>query len=328
MVLSHLTPNYCAHDLTYRGLCTSCGQDIADICKRAPSKYESASTEQLGISLDWIAPGVCGLQANNRDIMLEIFKQDYKAMRRSGKLRLVLDMDETMLHSIKTPLNGQNIIPPNGHNRFSFCTSQSSAFTVFLRPHLFDFLQNVGKLYEIYIYTNGTDRYAKTIYQHLQALNPSCNIQAIFTKAVRGRTTAKKQLHKMLCKRSMSLIVDDKPEVWCEEDSSNIIPITPFRCQIDDFVNSQSNVYMDEELLSLQDYLIRLHGKYIKMLKWNKQVDVRDVLKQYSTQCMDNVTDDDSDMEGDDEMYESDVSDDEDEEDEDEDDDENDCNNN
>jgi len=321
MVLSHLSPNYCAHDLTYRGLCTSCGQDIADISRRLPSQYESAPAEQLGISLDWIAPGVCGLQANNRDIMLQLFKQDYKAMRRNGKLRLVLDMDETMLHSIKTPLNGQQTLPPNGPDRFSFCTSENSAFTVFLRPHLFEFLQRVGKFYEIYIYTNGTDRYAKTIYHHLQALNPCCNIQAIFTKSVRGKTTAKKQLHKMLCKRSMSLIVDDKPEVWCQEDSDNIIPIAPFRCQIDDFMNPMSSAYTDDQLLLLQEYLVKLHGRYIKMLKWDKQVDVRSVLKQYSLQCMENETDDEN---SDEEMYSSDESDDED----DENDDDDDCNNN
>jgi len=295
-----------AHDLTYRGLCASCGVDTEALSniKKPVSQFQTP-TDKLSLSLDWIVPGVCGLQANTSQIVQQIFKQDYTSMLQNGKLRLVLDMDETLLHSIKTQITHPQIlssIPPDTFTRFSFSLSQNSVFTVFLRPHLGQFLQRVSKHYEIYIYTNGTDRYAKTIYHYLQRIYPSCNIQAIFTKAAHVRTTGKKQLHKMLCKRSMSLIVDDRPEVWCDNDSENIIPISPFTCQIDDFVNPHSSVYEDQELLSLGEYLVRLHGRYMKSLKYRNKIDVRDVLKSFTREEMEQEDEDcESDMEDDDE---------------------------
>jgi len=267
-------------------------------------------------------PGFCGLQANSSKIVQQIFKQDYQSMRQNGKLRLVLDMDETLLHSVKTNIQDpQNLscIPTDTSSIFSFSLSQNSVFTVFLRPHLGEFLKQVSKHYEIYIYTNGTDGYAKTIYHHLQKIYPSCTIQAIFTKSVHTRTNTKKQLHKMLCKRSMSLIVDDRPEVWCDEDMENIIPIVPFKCNISDLMNASSSVYLDQELVSLQDYLIKLHQQYIKSLRYNRgNVDIRQVLKQNTREDMEQDYDSDSDDEDMNDDYESDESDESEEDEEDE----------
>jgi hypothetical protein len=307
-----------AHDLTYRGLCASCGVDTDSVITRK----NIASVEQLSLSLDWIVPGFCGLQANSSNIIQQIFKQDYTSMLEKGKLRLVLDMDETFLHSVKTQIvDPQSLasIPQDSLNNFSFSLSQNSVFTVFLRPHLGEFLTNVSKHFEIYIYTNGTDGYAKTIYHQLQRIYPSCNIQAIFTKSARARVTAKKQLHKMLCKRTMSLIVDDRPDVWCDEDAENIIPIKPFKCNLTDLMNYESAVYNDQELVSLQNYLIKLHEKYITLAAYRK-VDVRQVLKQYTKEefeeeDLSDMDSDDDDMNDD---YESDASDEEEDDDEDE----------
>jgi TFIIF-interacting CTD phosphatase-like protein len=307
---------FIAHDLTYRGLCASCGVDT-EVVMNQLRKHNNATqyshADQLSLNLDWIVPGFCGLQANSSHIVQQIFKQDYQSMLQNGKLRLVLDMDETLLHSVKTPIDGPqslNSIPYDSQSWFSFSLSQNSAFTVFLRPQLGEFLTRVSKHYEIYIYTNGTDGYAKTIYHHLQRIFPSCNIQAIFTKSVHARTTGKKQLHKMLCKRSMSLIVDDRPDVWCDNDSENIIPISPFKCNINDYMNPNSSIYLDQELPLLGEYLVKLHERYIKALKLKNKVDVRQVLKQFSREEMEDdyydsdMEDDDQDMNDNDESEE------------------------
>jgi len=113
----------------------------------------------------------------------------------------------------------------------------------------------------------------------------------------------------------MSLIVDDRPDVWCDNDSENIIPISPFRCRIGDFVNPQSSVYTDQELPSLAEYLVKLHGRYMKSLKYKNRVDVRQVLKSFSREEMEYESDMDEDDRMDEYDEESDESDDEEDED-------------
>lgn len=235
----------CNHQLTFRGLCCNCGFDTTTI----PEKVDK-------IKLDFLCPGV---KANNKQFVLEkIFKQDHKMMLQNKKLRLVIDLDETLIHSkeISKVNEKQNNVDTMD---FEYCSeTQSITFTshrnpiaqpesfldcsmdddfddddenvhvfkvgntkfkTYFRPYVMEFLSEISRYYELYVYTNGTTRYAKTVLdilcKKMSEKGLELNIAAILARSKRKEKVSKR-LHKMLCKRSFSLIIDDQPGAWCQ----------------------------------------------------------------------------------------------------------------
>lgn len=74
-------------------------------------------------------------------------------------LTVVLDMDETLMHTITSPVGTRSGIP---------------ADTILLRPHVHMFLARVCARYEVVLFTAGTEPYATTV---MLVLDPSHQIK-------------------------------------------------------------------------------------------------------------------------------------------------------
>lgn len=334
--LKRKTPTkQCIHEITYKSLCCQCGENVKNSPVRQSSSNgggaEDGSNSRISVSLDWMMCGsainsggdaseLSGLVVNHMGFLKSIYESDVQSILRCRKLRLVLDLDETLIHSVairsteqekkfseyQQQLRSQHVLrgtepqyyyytPSNYHNRSSgvsngnvggatntkaythqsggndeknssSCCSASDSqflnwehfqqqkkreklsqivcveqleqdcftfvlgtrrFVIFVRPYLYQFLAEMSKCYDMYIYTNGTERYASVIHQHLATLFRTNYIQALFTRRS-SREREMKRLVKVLCKRSVSVILDDRSDVWIDGDRENIVKIDPY----------------------------------------------------------------------------------------------------
>jgi TFIIF-interacting CTD phosphatase-like protein len=144
-----------------------------------------------------------------------------------------------------------------------------SRFLVYLRPGVEQFLSEASKNFELYLYTHGTTKYCgEVLYilkKRMDELNLPFNLQAIHSRNTQKRI--KKNLKKMYCKRSISIIIDDNPDAWCMEDQESILTVTPFKGESE-----------DKELIYLCSYLNSIHEVFFK--NSYKHGDVRNILLQ------------------------------------------------
>lgn len=87
----------------------------------------------------------------------------------SQKKTLVLDLDETLVHSSFTQINKPDITL-----NVDIESSKCSIY-VLKRPHLEEFLEGVSKLYEIVIYTASLAKYANPL---IDILDPNKHIKS------------------------------------------------------------------------------------------------------------------------------------------------------
>jgi TFIIF-interacting CTD phosphatase-like protein len=331
MLLSSSHHQSCLHQLTYNDLCVQCGFNTFSLNKN-----------DLRVPLDWLTPGHSGFVATDLNTIKDIYHKDFANMLKNRKLRLVLDLDETLIHTVKLEqqqhidkfnqyrqlinngtrptsiysyrlsLNQNSPIINFEHSKyqkwmqtvhveqlnpdcFTFSLN-TKVFVVFLRPHLQQFLNQMANIFDIYMYTNGTERYANVIHQHLTTLFQNRNyIQAMFSRKSK-HIREKKNLFRMLCKRSVSIIVDDRSDVWDDKDRDNIINVTPYKYEgflgeipsVEDeaMIDPEEDNDDDQELLYLADHLKVIHSEYFLLYKSKKnQTDVRTILQVISSKC-------------------------------------------
>ena len=106
-------------------------------------------------------------------MLSKVFWEEYENMKKNmhleKKLWLFLDLDHTLLHAHATKYE------PSWGNKSFFCISEKEqiyilrtgkSFTYYalkFRPGLKEFLINLSKIYQLYIYTAGTYDYAHAI---------------------------------------------------------------------------------------------------------------------------------------------------------------------
>jgi len=165
---------------------------------------------------------------------------------------LVLDLDETLLHTIHVNNNDINKISQLSikKNLLVQFTSERTHMFVFYRPYLFDFLTNMQKKYNLFVYTNGTKSYADTI---LSALKCRMNHQFIRKCYSRNGNILLKYLDNVKeIDPNRTIIIDDSPIVW-PNDSENVVQIYRF------FGPENDEEYLeDDHLLKLSELLINI----------------------------------------------------------------------
>ena len=110
---------------------------------------------------------------------------------------------------------------------FFFISGLDQQHVVKLRPGLTEFLTELSALYDLFIYTHGTRLYAEEI---VKIIDPD---ETYFKNRVVARTDTPDMLHKSLkllfpsCDDSMILVLDDRIDVW-KENEANVFLIEPY----------------------------------------------------------------------------------------------------
>ncbi|CEG48676.1 TFIIF-interacting CTD phosphatases, including NLI-interacting factor [Plasmopara halstedii] len=142
------------------------------------------------------------------------------------KLSLVLDLDHTLLHAVRVDDVTEKIIQSDDIY-FFFIPGLAQQHVVKLRPGLADFLTNLSALYDLFIYTHGTRLYAEQI---VKIIDPH---ETYFKNRIVARTDIPDMPHKSLkllfpsCNDSMILVLDDRIDVW-KENEGNVFLIEPY----------------------------------------------------------------------------------------------------
>ncbi|KAG7385700.1 RNA polymerase II [Phytophthora pseudosyringae] len=189
------------------------------------------------------------------------------------KLSLVLDLDHTLLHAVRVDdVVGE--IAKSDDIYFFFIPGLAQQHVVKLRPGLTEFLTDLSALYDLFIYTHGTRLYAEQI---VKIIDPE---ETFFKNRIVARTDTPDMLHKSLkllfpsCDDSMILVLDDRIDVW-KENEGNVFLIEPyhyFKCTseinnasgrgVAGMEDSEAEASEDSHLAQSTTVLKHVHGAF------------------------------------------------------------------
>ncbi|KAI3867230.1 hypothetical protein MKW98_001664 [Papaver atlanticum] len=233
-------------------------------------------------------------QKENRRLLLRnklcgiIFR---RSLLRRQKLCLVLDLDHTLLHSVKisdVSLDEQDYL--NGKSGLITCMKTVGRHSLYnhkgrytrLRPYVRDFLEQVCGKFELYVYTMGERWYAEEVVRLIDPKSVYFNNKVISKDDSTDRN--RKNLDVVLgANASNTVIIDDTESVW-KEHKDNMICINKFN-----YFSSRNggghrlnmdNDELDEDngaLKRILEVLQRVHEKFFE--EFPAKTDVRPVLK-------------------------------------------------
>jgi len=178
------------------------------------------------------------------------------------KLNLVLDLDQTLIHTDITPMRMMKNNIDYSHLLVQF-QDGAQVYTVYFRPYVFEFIKNMSEHYNLYVYTNGTKQYCSIVVNMLVTLlnfNPFVKIQH------RETESTIKYLTKLDIQMHNTIIIDDLPTIW-DHGVQNIFAIKRFFGKIEEPEN---------ELNILEKKLINI----IKAHEQNEHIDIPKLVQQ------------------------------------------------
>jgi len=243
-VLLTLAP--CNHSVVLATICSLCGEQLSESQLENYKKIEHGNQELLV----------------REELAVNMGTKERERLFRQRKLSLVLDLDHTLFHATPDALVDSFLEEYKYHNgkecedilRFFLDKHRSHAHFVKLRPHLFEFLEEASKLFELHIVTHGTKLYAKAMSKIIDPTKKyfanriiareDCEKEEIkvgakcFTEMnwetgeyQRTQSTTNKWMKKIshLFPQGVHtvLIIDDTVEVWREE-YDNVLQIKPY----------------------------------------------------------------------------------------------------
>ncbi|GBE62721.1 RNA polymerase II subunit A C-terminal domain phosphatase, putative [Babesia ovata] len=264
VVLGTIESTQCEHSVVIHGLCVTCCQVIDDASSKR--RHEAASgnaKRQSPGDRESEAPEmvVPGFITNNNAVLVdakvsnEMELMELLRLLRKKKLCLVLDLDNTLIHSSCTKPPDDMDIPfidmysrSDGYKlhfdseadnmRYEAELESSILIThtlneldgrffvnyYKLRPGVYEFLRNASEKYELYLFTMGTRTHAQAA---LKILDPK---GLLFGSRVFSRSETNNSF-KSLCRifpnyRNHLLILDDSEHIWM--NSPGLIKVYPY----------------------------------------------------------------------------------------------------
>ena len=158
---------------------------------------------------------------------------------------LVLDLDETLVHSVITSIPSKvNELLTYPNLLIHYIINDTDHMFIFYRPYLLSFLTEMNKYFNIYVFTNGTKIYAQSIITMINNIASEPCISKLYTRSniypyykyisdIDGLSPLN------------SIIIDDCINIW-KNDSKNVINIKKFLGPDD------ARYMLDKELKSLK----------------------------------------------------------------------------
>lgn len=163
------------------------------------------------------------------------------------KFTLVLDLDETLVHSIvTTDVKKINNLKNMNNLLLHYLTDENHIF-VFYRPYMLYFLQEMSKYFNICVFTNGIKSYADIIVTMINTITSCTYISRWYSR------TGEYPFYKYISlidhvNTSDVLIIDDNNEIW-KDDYKNVIKIRQF------YGPEDENYILDNDLFNLTEII-------------------------------------------------------------------------
>uniref|UniRef100_A0A2C9K6W6 RNA polymerase II subunit A C-terminal domain phosphatase n=1 Tax=Biomphalaria glabrata TaxID=6526 RepID=A0A2C9K6W6_BIOGL len=218
LVLQPQTDNLCTHPTIMKDMCAECGADLRSENGLAGDRKKSVAAS---VAMVHSIPELIVSQEQ----AMEIGKEDENRLLRQRKLVLLVDLDQTLIHTTN------DNIPPNLKGVKHFQLFHGKDFMWYhtrFRPFTQQFLESVSKMYELHICTFGVRLYAHTI---ARLLDPE---EKYFSHRILSRDECFDALSKTAnlkalfpCGDKMVSIIDDREDVW--NFAPNLIHVKPYR---------------------------------------------------------------------------------------------------
>lgn len=215
----------CTHSVYIKGLCGNCGAKLDPPQSTSVSMIHSVP--ELKVSEEYAK---------------EIGKADQDRLIRERKLVLLVDLDQTILHTTHERVEND----PNVHS-FVLWPGHPTYYTK-LRPYLTEFLKEMSEIYELHIFTFGCRKYA---HQIASIIDPD---QRYFGNRILSRDESVDQYSKrgnlnnlFPCGDAMVCIIDDRADVW--RHAGNLIKVHPysyFKTSISDGASKEDDEALDK----------------------------------------------------------------------------------
>jgi len=228
----------------------------------------SCGIPEQQVHIDYI-PGISPFSCS-LSFIRNLMEADRKTLLSSKrKLRMILDLDETLVHSIISDQPPSLDVQNHPCFKFSFHLGPPiKYYHVLARPGLKEFIEEAQKYFDLFVYTNGTRPYAEKILETF--FGPiNATFSGLFVRPDDTCRDLTKKLDRGFLNKQTAIIVDDRTDVWCAEDQPNIVKVEAFRGDVN-----------DTHLGMLMDKLADIHSAYFGRYSpcSDAEVDVRRIM--------------------------------------------------
>ncbi|CAD6184922.1 unnamed protein product [Caenorhabditis auriculariae] len=206
----------------------------------------------------------------------EIGSQDENNLLATRKLVLLVDLDQTIIHTTNRPMK----LDKKKHSDIVRYELMGGRYMTKLRPNTTNFLQKLSALYEMHIVTFGQRQYAHRI---AEILDPN---QKIFGHRILSRDELFSPQHKTRnlqalfpCGDNLVVIIDDRADVWQYSDALVLIKPYRFFKEVGDInapsaargkeqtlpVEIEDEAHKDNILEEMEKVLTNIHCKYYEL---------------------------------------------------------------
>ncbi|KAF2244620.1 RNA polymerase II subunit A C-terminal domain phosphatase [Trematosphaeria pertusa] len=222
----------CTHETQFGGLCVDCGKDMTEVdylTKELNSERATVNTTH-----DNVALLVSQQESRRAD------EETKKRLLSSKKLHLIVDLDQTVIHTTCERTIAEWQADPENPNYeavkdvrgFQLADDNvanvaANWYYVKMRPGLQEFFDRVSQMYELHIYTMATRAYAQAV---AKIIDPE---RKYFGDRILSRdenyTDKLKSLHRLFPNNTdMVVIIDDRADIWHYSDNLIRVPVFNF----------------------------------------------------------------------------------------------------
>nr|XP_019010141.1 uncharacterized protein I206_04609 [Kwoniella pini CBS 10737]OCF48922.1 hypothetical protein I206_04609 [Kwoniella pini CBS 10737] len=233
----------CSHPVQLHGMCGICGADLTDTSNQAgPSRHPGGfevTHDSMGVTV-----------SKNEAHRLDNLTRDN--LLSSRKLSLIVDLDQTIIHTTVDPTVAEWMDEIDTYNRqesfdvarFQIADDlppgyvkpkrrpgekmiqmQGRWYFTKPRPGLQKFMDEMSEIYEMHVYTMGTRSYADAI---CKVIDPDGKIFGgrILSRDESGSFSSKNLKRLFPTDTSMVVVIDDRSDVWA--DCPNLVKVVPY----------------------------------------------------------------------------------------------------
>ncbi len=239
----------CSHPEVYGSLCVVCGKEVSDHDKKGD--YHTILHDNALLKMS----------KSNREKDVD---EQVLLLRKDKQLVCILDLDQTILHCLIGKLEPSDLIL-----QFHL---ENVPYNVYFRKHIDLLLKLLQSEYITHIYTMGTNPYCKVIKDNM-ASNYLFDVESRWMgrdlNVLPDEQQHMKSISRFNCPFEFSVVLDDRLEVWKQQE--NVVPILPYYHDLksgdvhgsDRYKLHQNVVFrMDNHLVYVQNLLKTIHDKF------------------------------------------------------------------